>query len=310
MKTKKFTGDRIFDFVNVTVILLITIIILVPLLNVLASSFSGSTALAEGGFIFFPKEWSLDNYRAVFKDTSIWKAFFISVAKTVIGVEIVEEAVEAAKVNAALNGLTNCRFIAGDVLKVLDNLTEKPDMIILDLGLPDGDGIEIIKNVREISKIPIIVVSARQEEEEKIQALDLGADDYVTKPFYMGELLARIRVALRKSNQIPEEKKEKIFQCDYLKVDWEKHQVSIDGKEVHLTPMEYKILKLLIDNRGKVLTHNYILSQIWGSAQGVEAANLRVFMAALRRKIEKDPGNCRFILTEIGVGYRFREATE
>ena len=107
-----------------------------------------------------------------------------------------------------------------------------------------------------------------------------------------------------------EEKKEKIFQCDYLKVDWEKHQVSIDGKEVHLTPMEYKILKLLIDNRGKVLTHNYILSQIWGSAQGVEAANLRVFMAALRRKIEKDPGNCRFILTEIGVGYRFREATE
>ena len=107
------------------------------------------------------------------------------------------------------------------------------------------------------------MVSARQEEEEKIQALDLGADDYVTKPFYMGELLARIRVALRKSNQIPEEKKEKYFQCDYLKVDWEKHQVSIDGKEVHLTPMEYKILKLLIDNRGKVLTHNYILSQIW-----------------------------------------------
>ena len=174
----------------------------------------------------------------------------------------------------------------------------RPDMIILDLGLPDGDGIEIIKNVREISKIPIIVVSARQEEEEKIQALD------------MGELLARIRVALRKSNQIPEEKKEKIFQCDYLKVDWEKHQVSIDEKEVHLTPMEYKILKLLIDNRGKVLTHNYILSQIWGSAQGVEAANLRVFMAALRRKIEKDPGNCRFILTEVGVGYRFRETAE
>ena len=173
----------------------------------------------------------------------------------------------------------------------------RPDMIILDLGLPDGDGIEIIKNVREISKIPIIVVSARQE-------------DYVTKPFYMGELLARIRVALRKSNQIPEEKKEKIFQCDYLKVDWEKHQVSIDGKEVHLTPMEYKILKLLIDNRGKVLTHNYILGQIWGSAQGVEAANLRVFMAALRRKIEKDPGNCRFILTEVGVGYRFRETAE
>ena len=166
------------------------------------------------------------------------------------------------------------------------------------------------ENRKEGGAMFMFWLEARQEEEEKIQALDLGADDYVTKPFYMGELLARIRVALRKSNQIPEEKKEKIFQCDYLKVDWEKHQVSIDGKEVHLTPMEYKILKLLIDNRGKVLTHNYILGQIWGSAQGVEAANLRVFMAALRRKIEKDPGNCRFILTEVGVGYRFRETAE
>ena len=185
-----------------------------------------------------------------------------------------------------------------------------PNVILLDLGLPDMDGLEVLQKLRSWSDVPVIIISARTKEQEKVSALDLGADDYVTKPFYMGELLARIRVALRKSNQIPEEKKEKIFQCDYLKVDWEKHQVSIDGKEVHLTPMEYKILKLLIDNRGKVLTHNYILSQIWGSAQGVEAANLRVFMAALRRKIEKDPGNCRFILTEIGVGYRFREATE
>ena len=187
---------------------------------------------------------------------------------------------------------------------------DHPDLILLDLGLPDIDGMEVLRQIRQKSDVPIIVVSARGQEREKISALDQGADDYVTKPFSAEELLARIRVALRKSNQIPEEKKEKIFQCDYLKVDWEKHQVSIDGKEVHLTPMEYKILKLLIDNRGKVLTHNYILGQIWGSAQGVEAANLRVFMAALRRKIEKDPGNCRFILTEIGVGYRFREATE
>ena len=185
-----------------------------------------------------------------------------------------------------------------------------PDLILLDLGLPDMDGNDIIASVREWTSCPIIVISARTGEHDKVAALDLGADDYITKPFGTSELLARIRVALRKSNQIPEEKKEKIFQCDYLKVDWEKHQVSIDEKEVHLTPMEYKILKLLIDNRGKVLTHNYILGQIWGSAQGVEAANLRVFMAALRRKIEKDPGNCRFILTEIGVGYRFREATE
>ena len=185
-----------------------------------------------------------------------------------------------------------------------------PDLVILDLGLPDMDGMTFLKEVRKNSLTPIIVLSARTNERDKVLALDSGANDYVTKPFGAAELLARIRVALRKSNQIPEEKKEKIFQCDYLKVDWEKHQVSIDGKEVHLTPMEYKILKLLIDNRGKVLTHNYILGQIWGSAQGVEAANLRVFMAALRRKIEKDPGNCRFILTEVGVGYRFRETAE
>ena len=189
----------------------------------------------------------------------------------------------------------------------------RPLLILLDIMLSGTDGMKILKQLREKSAtadIPVIMVTAKSDRLDKVRGLDCGADDYVTKPFGAAELLARIRVALRKSNQIPEEKKEKIFQCDYLKVDWEKHQVSIDGKEVHLTPMEYKILKLLIDNRGKVLTHNYILSQIWGSAQGVEAANLRVFMAALRRKIEKDPGNCRFILTEIGVGYRFREATE
>ena len=201
--------------------------------------------------------------------------------------------------------------IENDGTKGLERaLHEEFDLFILDLMLPGVDGFEICKKIREIKNTPILMVSAKKDDIDKIRGLGLGADDYVTKPFYMGELLARIRVALRKSNQIPEEKKEKIFQCDYLKVDWEKHQVSIDGKAVHLTPMEYKILKLLIDNRGKVLTHNYILGQIWGSAQGVEAANLRVFMAALRRKIEKDPGNCRFILTEIGVGYRFREATE
>ena len=204
-----------------------------------------------------------------------------------------------------------------DVIKCYDGDTaidaiehEKIDLAILDIMLPGISGLELCRRIRKKENYPIIMLTAKDSEVDKVTGLTIGADDYVTKPFYMGELLARIRVALRKSNQIPEEKKEKIFQCDYLKVDWEKHQVSIDGKEVHLTPMEYKILKLLIDNRGKVLTHNYILSQIWGSAQGVEAANLRVFMAALRRKIEKDPGNCRFILTEIGVGYRFREATE
>lgn len=182
----------------------------------------------------------------------------------------------------------------------------RPDMVILDLGLPDGDGTCVLKSVREVSQIPIIVVSARQEEQEKIQALDLGADDYVTKPFYMGELLARIRVGLRKSPSVARDEQEPVFNCEYLTVDRERHLVMIDGEEIHLTPMEYRILNLLIDNRGKVLTHNYILSEIWGSSQGVESGNLRVFMATLRRKIEKDPTNPKFILTEVGVGYRFR----
>lgn len=182
-----------------------------------------------------------------------------------------------------------------------------PDLMILDLGLPDGDGTEVIRSVREISRVPVIVVSARQEEKEKIIALDLGADDYVTKPFYMGELLARIRAALRKSAGGIQQEPESVFECEYLKVDNQKRQVLIDGKEIHLTPIEFRILNLLIANRGKVLTHNYIVDQIWGRMDGVEPGNLRVFMATLRRKIEKEPANPRFILTEVGVGYRFRE---
>ena len=182
----------------------------------------------------------------------------------------------------------------------------RPDMIILDLGLPDGDGIEIIKNVREISKIPIIVVSARQEEEEKIQALDLGADDYVTKPFYMGELLARIRVALRKSNQLPEEKKEKIFQCDYLKVDWEKHQVSIDGKEVHLTPMEYKILLLLMKNPGRVFSADEIYERVWNE-RAVNTDTIMVHVRNIREKIEINPKEPKYLKVVWGVGYKIEK---
>lgn len=184
----------------------------------------------------------------------------------------------------------------------------RPDMLILDLGLPDGDGMEVVRAVREVSQVPIIVVSARQEEQQKIQALDMGADDYVTKPFYMGELLARIRVGLRRHAGKTAEEVPEVFTCDYLTVDREKRKVLIDGEQVHLTPLEFKILTLLIENRGKVLTHKYILNEIWGSTQGVESGNLRVFMATLRRKIEKEPANPRFILTEVGVGYRFRES--
>lgn len=179
-----------------------------------------------------------------------------------------------------------------------------PSVIILDLGLPDGDGIEVIQAIREVSQVPILVVSARQEEAQKIQALDHGADDYVTKPFSMGELMARIRVALCKGS-VSLETHEARFEEEWLKVDYTTHQVWVDQTEVHLTPIEFKILKLLIDHRGKVLTHNYILSEVWGYDDEMTHANLRVFMATLRRKIEKEPGNPRFILTEVGVGYRF-----
>ncbi len=180
-----------------------------------------------------------------------------------------------------------------------------PDIILLDLGLPDMDGMDVIKQIREQSNVPIIVVSAREEESEKIRALDLGADDYMTKPFHIGELLARIRVSQRKINSIVNPDNVETFTSDYLMVDYTKGLVFVDSKEVHLTPMEYKLLKLLIANRGKVLTHNYILNQIWGYAETNDAKSLRVFMASLRRKIERDTSNPRFILTQVGIGYRF-----
>ena len=176
------------------------------------------------------------------------------------------------------------------------------------MGLPDMDGMEVIEHIRSNSDKPIIVVSARQEETEKIKALDLGADDYVVKPFHMGELLARIRVAIRKSeqngggNELGES-----FECDYLRIDFVKRMVFIDDKEIHVTPIEYKLLTLLVSNRGKVLTHNYIQNKIWGYGEGGDPNSLRVFMATLRRKIEKDTTNPRFIITEVGVGYRFSE---
>ena len=183
--------------------------------------------------------------------------------------------------------------------------SNNPDIILLDLGLPDMDGLEVIRQIREKSNTPIIVVSAREEETEKIIALDLGADDYMTKPFHMGELLARIRVSQRKINSIVNPDNVDTFTSDYLMVDYTKGLVFVDGEEVHLTPMEYKLLKLLIANRGKVLTHNYILNQIWGYGETNDAKSLRVFMASLRRKIERDTANPRFILTQVGIGYRF-----
>ncbi len=181
-----------------------------------------------------------------------------------------------------------------------------PDIVLLDLGLPDRDGLEVIRDIRVISSAPLLVVSARGQEKEKIEALDLGADDYITKPFYMGELLARIRVVKRKLQQLPAAS-DSVFQCDYLTVDYEKRRVLVDDNDIHLTPMEYKLLLLMIANKGKVLTHNYIVKEIWGYEETGDTKTVRVFMANLRRKIEKNMAAPQFILTEVGVGYRFTD---
>lgn len=183
--------------------------------------------------------------------------------------------------------------------------SQHPDIVLLDLGLPDRDGLEVLKDLRKKTDLPVLVVSARGQEREKVAALDAGADDYITKPFFMGELMARIRVVERKLAKTQANEVESVFECDWLKVDFEHRLVMVNGTEVHLTPMEYKLLSLLMLNRGKVLTHGYILRQIWGYEECGDAKTVRVFMAGLRRKIEKDTANPRFLLTEVGVGYRF-----
>ncbi|OAA90001.1 response regulator [Clostridium ljungdahlii] len=187
-------------------------------------------------------------------------------------------------------------------------MSHNPDLIILDLGLPDIDGIEVIEKVRGWSNIPIIVVSARGNERQKVEALDKGADDYLTKPFSISELLARIRVSLR--HLIVNKDQHEIlnnFKVKKLFIDFDKRRVTVEGKEIHLTPIEYKIMALLCRYSGKVLTHNFIIREIWGSSLGSETKSLRVFMANLRRKIEKDPAQPEYIYTEVGVGYRLAD---
>ncbi len=183
----------------------------------------------------------------------------------------------------------------------------RPAIVLLDLGLPDKDGVDLLRELRAFSDAPVLVVSARGQEKEKIAALDMGANDYITKPFHMGELTARIRVAERSLQKAGGNNAgETTFTCDWLTVDYEKRKVLVDGREIHLTPTEYKILLLLIANKGKVLTHNYIIRQIWGY-EGGDSKSVRVFMASLRRKLEKDTVHPRFLLTEVGVGYRFAD---
>ena len=189
---------------------------------------------------------------------------------------------------------------------LLETVSQKPDIILLDLGLPDMDGVEIIQKIRSWSNMPIIVVSARSEDRDKIEALDAGADDYLTKPFSVEELLARLRVTLRRlqyiNNQISQEQQE--FINGDLRIDYASGCVYLKEEELHVTSTEYKLLKLLAKNVGKVLTHTYITREIWGSAWDSDVASLRVFMATLRKKIEENPSQPKYIQTHIGVGYR------
>lgn len=185
---------------------------------------------------------------------------------------------------------------------------ENYDIMLLDLGLPDFDGMDVIRKVREWSEIPIIVVSARDQDKDKVAALDIGADDYLTKPFSATELLARIRVAIRHINKNQNQTAQAILSVGNLQIDLEKHLVFLNKSQIHLTPMEYNLLSLLFKNLGKVLTTSFIIKELWGANYGTDTQALRALMAGLRRKIEITPAKPRYILTEIGVGYRLVDA--
>jgi len=189
---------------------------------------------------------------------------------------------------------------------IMTAMTKKPDIMLLDLGLPDMDGVEVIKKIRSWSRMPIIVVTARTDDSYKIEALDAGADDYLTKPFSVEELLARIRVAIRRLSyyELNESEECTKFVNGGLVIDYASNCVFLEDKELHLTPMEYKLLCLLAKNAGKVLTHTYITQQIWGTSFESDMISLRVFMASLRKKIEPTKESPRYIQTHIGIGYR------
>ncbi len=190
--------------------------------------------------------------------------------------------------------------------------TSAPDVVLLDLGLPDIDGIEVVRAIRAWSQMPIIVVSARSEDSDKIGALDAGADDYLTKPFSVGELLARIRTTVRRLSHLSEAagKESPTFVNGDLSIDYTAGMAYLAGAELHLTPIEFKLLYLLSRNVDKVLTHSFILREVWGSEKQTDLASLRVFMGTLRKKIEPDPVHPRYIQTHVGVGYRMLRVSE
>ena len=205
------------------------------------------------------------------------------------------------------------RFLAAPNAKcaMMEASSHNPDIMLLDLGLPDLDGVEVIRKIRSWSNMPIIVISARSDDRDKIEALDAGADDYLSKPFSVDELLARLRVTLRRLNQMQSESPEAaVFVNGPLRVDYAAGCVWMDEEELHLTPIEYKLLCVLARNCGKVLTHKYITQQVWGTAWENNVAPLRVFMATLRKKLEASSGTPVFIQTHVGIGYRMMKVSE
>jgi two-component system, OmpR family, KDP operon response regulator KdpE len=187
--------------------------------------------------------------------------------------------------------------------------SHNPDVLVLDLGLPDIDGVEVIKKLREISQMPIIIVSARGHDREKVEALDAGADDYLTKPFSVPELLARVRVILRhqKTAGTSDGQEKPQFKIGELEFDEEKRRAWFESEEIHLTPIEFKVLALLIKYQGKVLTHRFMIENVWGTVTTDDTQSLRVCMGNLRRKLKEDPASPRYIITEVGVGYRLAD---
>jgi two-component system, OmpR family, KDP operon response regulator KdpE len=192
----------------------------------------------------------------------------------------------------------------------LEAATHKPDLVMVDLGLPDLDGVEVVKRIRAWSALPILIVSARNEEADKVAALDAGADDYVTKPFGVGELTARIRVALRHAARGAQQTAAETLRFGRVEIDLERRRVRSDGKNIHLTPIEFRLLGCLARHAGMVLTHRHLLREVWGPSYVDQAHYLRIYMKQLRHKLEPDPARPRFLLTETGVGYRLASETE
>ncbi|MEW5826126.1 MAG: response regulator [Candidatus Bipolaricaulota bacterium] len=185
--------------------------------------------------------------------------------------------------------------------------TAQPDVVLLDLALPDRDGMDVAREIREWSRVPILVISARGREADKVRALDAGADDYLTKPFGTNELLARIRVALRHAAAVGSPPTSPILEVGFLRIDQDTREVTADRRSLHLTPMEYRLLVVMAKNAGRVLTHHFILKEVWGGTQLADRHALRMLMLQLRRKVEPNPARPQLLTTELGVGYRLRE---